>query len=241
MKRRIKSLILVTIIGVLLCSCAKSQTIELDMVEIPHTSYKMLRTEVTQKLYMQVMGYNPSEFHGDDLPVESVTWIDAIKFCNELSVKNGLNPVYSSPRDTLNGVSVVADASANGYRLPTAQEWEYAARGGEKYRYSGSNYQDEVAWYDGNSGGTSHPVAQKKPNGYGLYDMTGNVKERCWDIIYYSGKHSDAFNGYYNKTRGGSWKTEHLDVLGDYPLWWNSTKLEDAFSTVGFRIVQNIK
>ena len=78
--------------------------------------------------------------------------------------------------------------SANGFRLPTLKEWQYAARGGENYIYSGSNELDEVAWYVDNSNGVTHPVSSKKPNGYGLYDMSGNVDEWCWDVYgcYYS-------------------------------------------------------
>ena len=90
----------------------------------------------------------------------------------------GYEPVY-----TRDGSSVTWNENANGFRLPTVDEWQYAARGGQSYRYAGSDNLGSVGWYNGNSGKISHPVAQKKPNGYGLYDMSGNVSEWCWDSL----------------------------------------------------------
>jgi len=113
------------------------------------------------------------------LPVINVTWFGAVAYCNWLSQREGLTPCYSG-----NGKLTQCDFSANGYRLPTEAEWEYAARGGPKslgYLYAGSNDPDEVAWYGVNSGGRMHPVGQKKPNELSLYDMSGNLFEWCWD------------------------------------------------------------
>ncbi|MBR2316673.1 MAG: formylglycine-generating enzyme family protein [Spirochaetales bacterium] len=179
------------------------------MVKIPGKDYEMSATEITQKIYESVMGENPSKFKGENLPVETVSWYDAIYFCNKLSVKYGYTPVYSvdgtkdvtkwkyTPhhKNIING-KITQNISADGFRLPTMDEWEYAANGGHDYKYAGSDNIDEVAWYSGNSHNTSHPVAQKKANGYGLYDMTGNVWEWCWNSYY---------NDDDNYLRGGSW------------------------------------
>jgi formylglycine-generating enzyme required for sulfatase activity len=112
-------------------------------------------------------------------PLSGVNWYDAVKYCNWLSGKEGLTPCYE-----VKGKLTQCDFSANGYRLPTEAEWEYAARGGHKsqgYEYAGSNNVDDVGWYEGNSGGQTHPVGQKQPNELGLYDMSGNMFEWCWD------------------------------------------------------------
>jgi formylglycine-generating enzyme required for sulfatase activity len=112
-------------------------------------------------------------------PLSGVNWYDAVKYCNWLSEKERLSPCYE-----VKGKLTQCDFSANGYRLPTEAEWEYAARGGHKsqgYEYAGSNNVDDVGWYEGNSGKQTHPVGQKQPNELGLYDMSGNMWEWCWD------------------------------------------------------------
>ncbi len=186
---------------------------ESKMVAIPGTKYRMGQTQVTQRLYKKVMGENPSYFQrsNDDLaeerkdelegntsnnPVEHVSWYDAVCFCNKLSIKEGLTPAYSvdgetdpeywgytpHQRESIDS-DVDCNFSANGYRLPTNDEWEDAAKGGENYRYSGSDDLDEVGWYGDNSNHVTHPVAQKMANGYGLYDMSGNVFEWVWEAL----------------------------------------------------------
>ena len=147
--------------------------------------------KVTQALYQDVMGANPSAFgptgrqqnkmKGIDtgaLPVESIRWLDAVAFCNRLSERHGLKPYYHVEGSTV-GVN-----GGDGWRLPTEAEWEYACRAGTETRWCfGDDAADlgDYAWYAGNSGDIIHPVGQKKPNAWGLYDMHGDVPEWCWD------------------------------------------------------------
>ncbi|MCG2760865.1 MAG: SUMF1/EgtB/PvdO family nonheme iron enzyme [Candidatus Delongbacteria bacterium] len=148
------------------------------------------KTEVTQAQYQAVMGKNPSNFKGDNNPVECVTWNDAVEFCKQLSKKEGVT-----------------------YRLPTEAEWEYAASGGSisrGYEYSGSGSIDDVAWYDSNSGRATHPVGGKRANELGIYDMSGNVWEWCndWYGDYTSGSQTNptgASSGSGRVLRGGGW------------------------------------
>lgn len=178
-----------------------------DMIKIPGKKIKMLKTEVPQSLFESVMGYNPSSrknynlctfriIEDYDYPVEKLDWYEAMIFCNRMSVKHGLTPVYSINGSTdsrnwnyslfsnfiLNREKVTQNLSADGYRLPTVEEWIYAAKGGQEFNYAGDFKLANVAWFDDNSEKTTHPVAQKKPNAYGLYDMNGNVYEWVWDI-----------------------------------------------------------
>lgn len=152
--------------------------------------YYIGKTEVTQALWMAVMGHNPSRFKGDNLPVENVDWRDCQEFISELNSLTGQN-----------------------FRLPTEAEWEFAARGGNNsnhYQYSGSNELGDVAWYNGNSGDKTHVVATKQPNELGLYDMSGNVCEWCSDRYgnYSSSSQTNPTgpnSGPYLVLRGGSW------------------------------------
>ena len=158
--------------------------LNVEFVEIPGENYSVMKTEVTQKLYEMIMGTNPSSFKGEISPVESVNWYDAIDFCNALSEYFGYEPAYIRY-----GNDVTWYTNVNGFRLPTVDEWRYAARGGQDNCYSGSDNLDSVGWYRDNSGDETHPVAQKNPNGYGLYDMSGNVCEWCWGNNPYGSKY----------------------------------------------------
>lgn len=162
-------------------------------------------------------------------PITNISWYDAIRYCNARSLKEGLEPYYLR-----SGTEYTCNHKANGYRLPSEDEWEYAARGGAKglednFLYAGSNDPDEVAWYDDNSKGRTHRVGKKKPNQLGLYDMSGNVWEWCWDQI--------AQNDFVRVLRGGSYG-------------FGSGYLRSAFRLIndpgvrsysyGFRVVRNV-
>ena len=149
--------------------------------------------EVTQAQYEAVMGNNPSFFTAngrgkdrvpgqstDRHPVEQVGWLDAVKFCNKVSEREGIAPFYEID----GGKVTVADWNRPGYRLPTEAEWQYACRANTSTRYpfgDDAARLGEYGWFSGNSGDKTHPVGEKRPNGFGLYDMLGNVSERCWD------------------------------------------------------------
>ncbi len=179
--------------------------------------------QVTQVLWESVMGSNPSFLKGANRPVEQVRWVDVVEFCNELSELEGLTPAY-----TTDGQNVTCNWTVNGYRLPTEAEWECAARSGQQFKYAGSDNVDEVAWYYDNSGDETHPVGQKKPNGFGLYDMSGNVWEWLWDrmqvdddwnpigeSVYPSGYRTDPTgpdSGPSRVFRGGSWSDDAGDT-----------------------------
>jgi formylglycine-generating enzyme required for sulfatase activity len=207
-------------------------------VRITRTFYLGV-TEVTQAQYEAVMGNNPSYFSSngdgkdkvagqstDNHPVERVSWLDAVEYCNKLSEKEGLKPFYELEA----GSARVPDWAGPGYRLPTEAEWEHACRANSKTRYSFGNHEaglGEHAWYDGNSGSQTHPVGQKRPNAFDLFDMHGNVWEWCWDgyaADYYKGSPVDDPPGASGASsrvfRGGCWISEPPFVRSAFRNWF---------------------
>ncbi len=183
------------------------------------SSYYICKYEVTQALWRAVMGNNPSNFKGDNLPVECVSWDDCQTFINRLNSYTGRN-----------------------FRLPTEAEWEFAARGGNysrHYKYSGSNYISDVAWYDGNSSNRTHPVGTKQANELGLYDMSGNVWEWCsdWYGSYSSYSQNDPTgpnSGSFRVLRGGCWFIFASHCRSSY-RYYNSPGYRNI--NLGFRLV----
>jgi formylglycine-generating enzyme required for sulfatase activity len=199
--------------------------------QVTISSFYMGQYEVTQAEYEAVMGTNPSNWKGGNLPVEMVSWYDAIRYCNKRSEKEGLTPAY-----TISGSAespyVTWNKSANGYRLPTEAEWEYACRAGTKGPFNtGNNITTSQANYDGNypyNGNAKGEYRRKTtvvdsfaPNNWGLYNMHGNVWEWCWDWYgaYESGSQTDpagAASGSFRVIRGGSWGSDAQVVRSAY-------------------------
>ncbi len=237
------------------------------------SSFKMDKYEVTYELWTEVRtwaltygytdmvsGLSGSSPEGTNNPVTMVNWYDVVKWCNARSEKDGLIPVYytRSAQDTVyrtGELNINVDAvkwTANGYRLPTEAEWEFAAKGGTQahvppFTYSGSNTLDSVAWYSSNSGNKKHTVGTKKANELGIYDMSGNVWEWCWDwygSAYPSGGTADPKGPSATQNsrliRGGSF--HYLDYVGDY-CWVDYRSDRGSYpgyrgSAYGFRCVQ---
>jgi formylglycine-generating enzyme required for sulfatase activity len=169
-------------------------------------------TEVTQELYEAVMGYNPSskksQPNAAQKPIDTVKWYEAVIFCNKLSKMLGKRPYYrisemffwGDKKTSIDSAIVQINENSNGFRLPTAKEWEYAAKAGTNNKYAGCDNETDLecyGWYYKNSNNLTQPVKTRLPNEWGFYDMTGNVWEWCWD------KYDNIPT--YRVNRGGNW------------------------------------
>jgi len=197
---------------------------------------------VTQKEYQAIIGSNPSFFKGENLPVENVSWIEAVEFCNFLSQREGLTPVY-----TRDGNNITWNRNANGYRLPTENEWEYACRAGTSTPFNtGFSISTSQANYDGRFPYNSNtrgeyrarttPVGTFAANQWGLYDMHGNVWEWCWDDPNGRIDSSELSTNTVRVIRGGAWSSSGISLHSAYrsgfqPFWKNNY--------IGFRLARN--
>lgn len=189
--------------------------------------FLLARFPITQDLYFEITQESPATFKGNKLPVETVTWKEAVTFCNLLSARGGLSPCYLFHTES---EEISFNSKANGYRLPTEAEWEYACKAGTNTPRYGEL--DKIAWYKNNAEKTTHQVGTKEPNAWGLYDMLGNVWEWCSDI------YDETVYGSYRIFRGGGWFDEDRGCLAtnrrrSHPI---SFKIDD----LGFRIARNI-
>lgn len=230
--------------------------------EVRHTvtvsNFYMSAYELTQAEYQEITGENPSSFSGKDLPVENISWLDAVSYCNARSVREGLTPAY-----TVNGTDVTWDRSAGGYRLPTEAEWEYACRAGTTtpfntetsisaeesnyyghYPYEIENHyfsQGNLATKPGEYRQTTVPVTSFSPNRWGLYNMHGNVGEWVWDYygVYAAEEQTDptgAETGTLRVYRGGGWNDFAKNIRSAYRAALAGDK--GSFN-IGIRLVRN--
>ena len=250
---------------------AERETDEGPQRQVTLTGFWMSKYPVTQGWFEEVMGFNPSYFKGKNLPVECVTWFDALEFCNKLSELHNLQPVYNITGKIMSDnhiweATVTADFSKSGYRLPTEAQWEYACRAGtttpfntgENITTSQANYNGNKS-YNGNPAGvyrdTTTPVDMFSANAWGLYDMHGNVSEWCWDLFsrtYYgeSGNNNDPEGPRVGIVRRGNPGASFRVVRGG-SYDWSGQRLRSAFradcaqdigfGSLGFRVVRSLE
>jgi len=211
--------------------------------EVVVSSFYMDKCLVSQEQYQKVMGANPSRWKGDKNPVEQVRWSDAVKFCNQRSLLEKLQPCYDLK-------TWKCDFTASGYRLPTEAEWEYACRAGTATAYffgDSPSKLSEFAWFEDNAGGRPRPVGQKLPNAFGLYDMCGNVWEWCNDFYnvdyYQTSPKRDPKGPDASPTkvvRGGAWRFSAESCRSGYRYNENPGYADVCFGydIYGFRCVR---
>jgi formylglycine-generating enzyme required for sulfatase activity len=188
-------------------------------------SFLLAKYPITQELYDAITDEAPSSFRGDQNPVETVSWQEAVQFCNLLSAVEGLSPYYLLDAEA---ETVQIASKATGYRLPTEAEWEFACKAGTSApRYGELN---DIAWYKDNSERTTHPVGLKQPNAWGLYDMLGNVWEWCSDV------YDETTYGTYRIIRGGGWYDEPRSCLATNRRRSHPTKFK--IDDLGFRVAR---
>ena len=205
------------------------------------SSFLMGETVVTQLQYETVMNANPSRFKGPNNPVEKVSWFDAVAFCNALSARDGFKPAYA-----IDGTKVTWDSSANGWRLPTEAEFEWAARGGAAsrgYAFAGADSVEKAGWGFSNSLKRTHVGKELPPNELGLYGLAGNVWEWCWDWYTFdrsalpSVDPKGPASGGARVNRGGAWNEDHPDAFR--PYYRADDGPETTGDNLGFRVARN--
>ncbi len=230
--------------GRFLMGSEKGEEDERPVREVALGAFLMDTCEMTQQCYGKLVPANGSHFKGPDHPVEQISWAEAALFCNMRSRDEGLEPCYDEETAECNPM-------ANGYRLPTEAEWEYACRAGTTTEYAFGNDSRDLkqhAWYDDNAMEKTHPVAQRKPNAWGLFDMAGNAAEWCNDIFdseaYKNGGGDNPrgpSEGDKNVLRGGAWALSAQACrsaarVGEDPGFQDSCFARDI---IGFRCVRN--
>ncbi|MCG7409581.1 formylglycine-generating enzyme family protein [Paenibacillus sp. ACRRX] len=182
---------------------------------------------VTVDLYDAITTISPTSIDTNQTPVVNISWHEAVSFCNLLSQQAGLNECYSIRN---NIEEIICNWDADGYRLPSEAEWQYACKAGTTgYRYG---EMDKIAWYSENANGQIHKVGQKQPNAWGLYDMIGNVWEWCWDL------YDEKVYGSYRIFRGGSWAEEERGCGASCRRRSHPTF---AIDDLGFRLARSLK
>jgi len=205
--------------------------VHMKLIQLPDSqeldiTFEMQTAQVTQELYEEVIGVNPSYFKGKNLPVERVSWFDAIKFCNRASELQGLEPCYEISNE---GTQVHWNKQHNGLRLPTEIEWEYACRAGSDVDPVNRDLLAQAGCWE-NFDASTQPAGIKQPNSWGLYDMLGNVWEWCWDLW--------EPNTRSRVVRGGLWDSNAYPVRAAFRGDYNPA---GQYSFIGFRCSRTVR